>query len=168
MNPSMQLGADILAYGKNLAPDRFPRIDTQRSQASRNICQAWGDTLANVPLPAEIWPEAIRFWALHAVGDRMATPRDIRDAAYRVRDLWETTPGRREYLAHARQQAQHRRDQQLAQGTFGQLRGYKSRAIERPAPQESAYGREVIQVLLRRVGRPLGESTSPQDRRIGP
>ncbi|MCH6197468.1 hypothetical protein MHT86_08165 [Corynebacterium mastitidis] len=119
-----ELGKYILAAGKSLAPDRFPRPDA-------DTARLWGETLSRVPLPAAVWPEAVRVWCLEMVGDRMVTPRDLREAAYVVRDRWEADPARREALAAHREQLREERDRQLAEGTFGQLRGYRSLAQRR-------------------------------------
>ncbi|MFS0079483.1 hypothetical protein ACL1FX_07615 [Corynebacterium striatum] len=118
-----ELAAYVLEYGKRLAPDRFP-------QASAEVVDAWSDVLGAIPLPAQVWPEAVRVWALELVGDRMCTPRDLKRAAFIVRDRWESDPVRKCELREYRQQRQELRDRQLAEGTFGQARGYKPLEIE--------------------------------------
>ena len=44
-----ELAAYVLEYGKRLAPDRFP-------QPSAEVVDAWGDVLATVSLPPQVWP----------------------------------------------------------------------------------------------------------------
>lgn len=118
-----ELAAYVLEYGKRLAPDRFP-------QPSAEVVDAWGDVLATVSLPPQVWPDAVKLWALELAGPRMVTPRDLKRAAYVVRDRWESDPVRKCELREYRQQRQELRDRQLAEGTFGQARGYKPLRLE--------------------------------------
>lgn len=85
------LAAHILARGKALAPDRFPK-------PSPDTVNAWALVLAEIAVPDQVWPEAITWWSLNTAGDRMVTPRDLKDAAYHVRDQWETDPDKRRIL----------------------------------------------------------------------
>lgn len=123
-----ELGKYILAYGKNLAPDRFPKPTPE-------VAEAWGEVLSRVPLPVQVWPEAVKVWASELVGDRMATPRELREAAYLVRDRWEDNPATREVLEAERDRRRELRDQQLRDGTFALERGYAR--PEGPAPDMS-------------------------------
>lgn len=120
MKSSEELGKYVLAAGKKLVPDRFPRPDG-------DTARLWGEMLATVPLPAEIWPEAVKVFCLELVGDRMATPRELREAAYIVRDRWESHPAKREALKVHREALADERDRQLKDGTFAKVRGYLPR-----------------------------------------
>lgn len=119
-----ELAASILDYAKRLCPDRVP-------QPSMETIDAWADVLGSVPVPSMIWPEAVRVWALELAGDRMVTPREMKRAALLVRDRWESDPVRGEQLRQHRERLREERDAQLAAGTFGELRGYRPREIER-------------------------------------
>lgn len=92
-----QLAARILRKGKNLAPDRFPALPPNPSDA-KEMLDDWTTSLSCVNLPPQVWADAVTLWATELVGDRMATPKDLIHAAYRVRDKWEQHPGRRAIL----------------------------------------------------------------------
>lgn len=124
----IELAARILDKGKLLAPDRFPKADGAVSEEWALTMSAQFDAL-----PVGIWPEAVRLWALHLAGDRMATPRDIKDAAYVIRDRWEADPAKRPVLQQAREQRQEIRDRRLAQLAQAKLR-------ELNTPQQDASG----------------------------
>lgn len=132
MHPAQkrQLAAAILGKGKALAPDRFP-------QASPEVAQAWAEALGRdfdaLPFP-RLWDEAVILWATRLVGDRMITPRELRDASRVIRDRWDGDPRLRQVLNEQRQRAVEERDHALANGTFLQLKGYNQmydgRALE--------------------------------------
>lgn len=87
-----QIAANVLAYGKALVPDRFPK-------ATPISLQAWATVLGEMRVPPQVWPEAIAWWSMNSVGDRMATPRELKEAAQHiVRDVWETDPQKRPLL----------------------------------------------------------------------
>jgi len=92
-----ETAARILRHGKALAPDRFPALPRDAGEA-RAVLDAWVDSLGTVNLPDEVWRDAVTLWATTLVGERMATPRDLIQAAYTVRDRWENDPARREVL----------------------------------------------------------------------
>lgn len=150
-NEKMTLAAAVLNRGKQLAPDRFP-------QASPETARAWAQALSGAfdALPVQLWPEAVDAWATEFVGDRMATPKDLRDAAYVVRDRWENDHGRRQVLEAQREARRVERDHQLATGKFGQLRGYvprEQRVAEVEAGQVPAYPLESsVMDVARRMG----------------
>lgn len=150
-----ELGHYVLSAGKVLAPDRFPQPDGEGVTAT-----AWGEILSRVPLPPQVWLEAVKVWCLEMAGDRMVTPRDLREAAYVVRDRWEADPARREALAAHREQLREECDRQLAEGTFGQLRGYRSLAQRRaettPEPveatPEAVEARKRLRAMIGKIG----------------
>lgn len=87
-----KLAATVLAFGKSLTPDRFPR-------PTREALVAWGMVLGEMRVPAEVWPEAIAWWSMNSASDRMATPRELKEAVQHiVRDVWETHPEKRRIL----------------------------------------------------------------------
>lgn len=87
----IQLAVNILKLGKQLAPDRFPKPNL-------DIAEQWAFILDEIHVPWEVWPEAVRWWSLNTVGDRMVTPRELKDAAYMVRDRWTTDPEKKRIL----------------------------------------------------------------------
>lgn len=109
------LAAIVLQRGKTLAPDRFPGI-------SAEVTEAWGRVLGSLNVPVEMWPEAVDLWATESVGDRMATPRDLLQAVRDVRDRWERDPSRRELLAAHRRALRDARDAALERGELKQVR----------------------------------------------
>lgn len=123
------LATAVIRRGKDLVPDRFPQPNPETIKAWAVALGQLMETLPNV----ELWEEAITVWSMEMVGERMATPREFKQAVYVVRDRWEVDPVRRPQLkAHwARQEAL--RDQQLKDGTFAALRGIQTRSIAPPA-----------------------------------
>lgn len=91
-----KLAATVLAFGKSLTPDRFPRPTPE-------ALTAWGMVLGEMRVPADVWPEAIAWWSMNSASDRMATPRELKEAAQHiVRDVWETHPEKRWILEEHR------------------------------------------------------------------
>lgn len=127
----LEIAANILARGKALVPDRFPRPDQLTTQV-------WAEALSSMfdTLPVGIWPEAVTLWAMELAGERMITPKELKSAAYSVRDRWEADPQKAEILAQIRNHNRDQRDKQLADGSFWQLRGFK-----RPKNSELTRGR---------------------------
>lgn len=117
MTPDEQkiLGAHVLQRGKLLAPDRFPKPDMA-------VAEAWGRILGRLNVPVEVWPEAVDLWAAERIGERMATPRDILNAARDVRDRWERDPERRQLLEQRRLARREARDAALERGELRQVR----------------------------------------------
>ena len=117
MTPDEQkiLGALVLQRGKMLAPDRFPKPD-------KSVAEAWGRILGRLNVPIEVWPEAVDLWASERIGERMATPRDILNAARDVRDRWERDPQRRQLLEQRRLARRDARDAALERGELRQVR----------------------------------------------
>ncbi|QQU97768.1 hypothetical protein [Corynebacterium amycolatum] len=117
MTPEEQtaLGALVLNRGKALAPDRFPKPD-------RSVAEAWGHVLGSVNLPPGIWRDAVDLWAMERVGQRMATPREIVDAARAVRDRWERDPERSKLLQQRRIALRDARDAALERGELTAVR----------------------------------------------
>lgn len=128
-----ELAANVLARGKTLAPDRFP-------QPSPDIIEAWGRVLGSINLPALVWAEAVDLWALELVGSRMATPRELKDAARTVIARWESDPVRAPQLRAHRERLTLERDRQLAEGTFAEIRGYTPKQIMSKKAPESPTG----------------------------
>lgn len=97
-NEKLTLAVNILKRGKDLASDRFPKPNP-------TVAQAWAGALSRVfdsfPFP-EMWDEAVDYWAVEMVTERMATPRDIKEAAYVVRDQWERNSDRKALLQEHR------------------------------------------------------------------
>ncbi|MDK8505581.1 hypothetical protein [Corynebacterium accolens] len=139
---AQELAAYVLQYGKRLAPDRFP-------QPSMEAVNAWAGVLAGMPFPREVWPEAVKLWATELVGDRMVTPREMKRAATLVVERWERDPQRKRELDAHREARRVERDRQLAEGTFGEVRGYRPREVEAPQSQPSVQDIQAIAERLR-------------------
>lgn len=95
MNPEIAKG--ILAKGKSIVPDRFPK-------PSQETAIGWAEALADVSLPVELWRDAVLIWCTERAGDRMVTPRDIKEAAYAARDRWEQDDRKAAFLAEFRRE----------------------------------------------------------------
>lgn len=137
----LELAKNILRKGKALAPDRFPQpnIETARE---------WADALRGMSFPVEVWPEAVLLWATELVGERMATPRELKRAAKLVVERWESNPVRREQLRAHREAEVAKRDRQIADGSFAAVRGYQPKALGEAAPVDL----DRIQELVRGAG----------------
>ena len=126
---------------------------TNANSPESETIKAWADALSRLmdALPdVNLWEEAVHVWSMELVGERMATPREIKNAVYVVRDRWEGDPAKSRVLAQARAQGQELRDRQIAAGTFGDAIGYrpplsleKKRAGEIPADAQRRW-REVL------------------------
>lgn len=103
---AFDLGRNILAMGKRLCPDRFPVAD-------EHTAREWGHTLAEVNLPVQIWPEAVRYYALRMVENRMVTPRDLREAAHIVMERWGRDPEMKPQVTAWRERIRQQRHQRL-------------------------------------------------------
>lgn len=129
-----KLAATVLAFGKSLVPDRFPR-------ATPEALIAWGMVLGEMRVPAEVWPEAIAWWSMNSATERMATPRELKEAAQHiVRDVWETNPEKRRILdAHraARLRAREARGE-LPPGTAPDVPGDTGMAALEPRSDGTA------------------------------
>lgn len=124
----------VLRKGKSAVPDRFP-------QANAETTKSWLDMLSPVidifPIP-ELWEEAVNVWAVELVGDRMATPRELKQAVYVVRDRWEKIPEKSRVLEQRRLYRQELHDRQIADGTRAAAMGYRRPlALEREAERGS-------------------------------
>lgn len=136
----LRLAGQVLGYGKAVAPDRFPR-------PSEETLAVWADTLGSIRVPVGVWPEAVRVWATDFVGERMATPRELKEAARVVVSRWESDPVRRRELGAFREARRVQRDRELAEGTFGEVRGYLPPAVSGVVP----VGEGVLEAARRAV-----------------
>lgn len=132
-NPDEALAATLLHRGKSLVPDRFPVPNPE-------TVSAWAQVLGKMRIPAEMWVEAVDLWAGELVGDRMCTPRDLKNAAEVVKLRWESDPVRGPQLRQWRENRVVERDRQLREGTFAQIRGYVQRELPQKPPQDVASG----------------------------
>ena len=127
----IELAGNVLSYGKAVAPDRFP-------QPSKETLVVWADVLGSMSFPPGVWPEAVRLWASELAGERMCTPRDLKQAAKAVIARWESVPERKVVLAQHREARRVQRDRELSEGRFGEVRGYARPVLEaRPQVSES-------------------------------
>lgn len=136
----VELAGNVLTYGKAVAPDRFP-------QPSKEVLIAWADGLGSMNFPPGVWPEAVRVWATDFAGERMATPRELKEAARVVVSRWESDPVRRRELGAFREARRVQRDRELAEGTFGEVRGYLPSSVSGVVP----VGEGVLEAARRAV-----------------
>lgn len=119
----LELAGAVLKFGKSVAPDRFPRV-------TEDVVGMWADVLGSISVPKGVWPEAVRLWATELAGEKMCTPRDLKLAAKAVVSRWESDPVRRVVLAEHREARRVQRDRELAEGRFGEVRGYVRPVLE--------------------------------------
>lgn len=151
-----KVAADVLAMCRKVQPD-FWNPDNHDQMA-----KAWGYVLATRPFAPSVYHEAVGVYYAENPGDRRPGPGDIIAAAQVVRDRWEADPARRGELAAHREQQRIERDRQLAEGTFGQVRGYKPlaqrRAEQAPPPvediPEAIEARKRLMAMVGKIGKP--------------
>ena len=143
-----KIAKSVLAYGKALVPDRFPKPDPL-------TLQAWSVVLGEMRVPPQVWPEAIAWWSMNSVGDRMVTPRELKDAAQHiVRDVWETDPEKRRVLEVHRAARLREREQrgELPHGTAPEVPGDTSMvAIEARSEGTESRWRELRAGIAQRA-----------------
>ena len=128
------LATAVIRRGKDLVPDRFPQPNPETIKAWAVALGQLMEALPNV----ELWEEAITVWSMELVGDRMATPKEVKKAVYVVRDRWEADPMKSRILAEARLRRQELHDRQIADGTRAAAMGYRRPlALEREAERGS-------------------------------
>lgn len=93
MNP--EIAKAVLAKGKAIAPDRFPKPSVETAQG-------WAEALGGMSMPVELWRDAVLLWCTERAGDRMCTPKDLKESVYIVRDRWEADPRKAQFLAQFR------------------------------------------------------------------
>lgn len=115
----INLTGKILTLGKALAPDRFP-------QPSREVGAAWAKALDRLmdTMPPEMWEEAVTVWAMEMVGEKMITPRNLKEAIYVVRDRWEGHPVKKKRLEQVRRQNEEARELAWRENRLLELKGY--------------------------------------------
>lgn len=139
----LELAGAVLKFGKSIAPDRFPRV-------SEEVVGVWAEVLGSISVPKGVWPEAVKLWATELAGERMCTPRDLKRAAKDVIARWESDPGRKAVLEQHREARRVQRDRELAEGRFGEVRGYSAPVLE-GRPQVSGEVLEAVKAVVKRV-----------------
>lgn len=139
----IELAGNVITYGKAVAPDRFPVPNEQ-------VVAVWADVLGSMNFPPGVWPEAVRVWATELAGEKMCTPRDLKQAARVVVQRWECDPERKAVLAQHREARRVQRDRELAEGRFGEVRGH-SRPVLEARPVVSGEVLEAVKSVVRRV-----------------
>lgn len=110
----------------------------------------WAEVLGSISVPKGVWPEAVKLWATELAGERMCTPRDLKQAAKAVIARWESDPGRKAVLEQHREARREVRDRELAEGRFGEVRGYARPVLEaRPVVSEGVL--EAVKSVVRAV-----------------
>ena len=110
-----RLAAHVLEKGATLVPDKFP-------PPSQQAAQAWGEALSQVPVPVEVWPEAVTWWALNRSKWGKVTPQDMKEAALAVLSKWEQDPQKRAELERRREIRRDERDQRIGLIANGERR----------------------------------------------
>ena len=113
-----RLAAHVLEKGASLTPDKFP-------QPSQKAAQAWGEALSQVPVPVEVWPEAVTWWSLNRARWGKATPQDMKEAALAVLEKWERDPQKRAELERRREIRREEQDRRI-----GLIANGEHRALE--------------------------------------
>ncbi|AIL96392.1 hypothetical protein [Corynebacterium ureicelerivorans] len=139
----IELAGNVITYGKALAPDRFPRPTEQ-------VVAVWADVLGSISVPKGVWPEAVRVWAVEIAGERMCTPRELKQAARAVLARWESEPVKRELLAAHREARRVQRDRELSEGRFGEVRGH-ARPVLESRPVVSGAVLDAVKDVVKRV-----------------
>ena len=139
----LELAGAVLKFGKSVAPDRFPRV-------SEDVVGMWAEVLGSISVPKGVWPEAVKLWATELAGERMCTPRDLKQAAKAVIARWESDPERKAVLEQHREARRVQRDRELSAGTFGAVRGYAVPVLEsRPVVSDGVL--EAVKSVVRAV-----------------
>src|SRR5690625_646625 len=123
------LAGAVIDLGKNLTPDRIPA-------PNEDVIKEWAIVLGSINVPRDVWLDAVRLWAVELAGDKMVTPRELKQAAKTVLSRWESDTVKRQKLNERRERLRDERDRQIKAGTFGALRGYKAIEVNdsEPAP----------------------------------
>lgn len=113
--PWPQIAEAVLRSLKAIAPQSVPALPDERHGPATNhpSVQAWAEALSHVPLPPQIWRDAVTWWAINESSDRMIKPADLKRAAYAVRDDWNTDPEKRPLLERWRDQRMVQRYREL-------------------------------------------------------
>lgn len=125
-----ELVANIFAMGKTICPDRFPREDPE-------VTSEWAEIIGPMNFPVQVWPYAVRYWSAEIAGNRMITPKELKQAAKTVLKAWEDDPQWRPILRARRAELERQRDEQIRRGVFGEIRGFHRREIAGPARPEN-------------------------------
>ena len=98
MTPTQKLAlmASILKRAKLIAPRRVPKADD-----SGELAAVWAEELPLDSFPPLMWKEVVTWWAGHS-GDAHLEPAGLKQAAFAVRDRWETIPEKRAMLENHR------------------------------------------------------------------
>lgn len=147
----------VLGIGKRLAPDRFPAHLDRQGNPNRELINEWAQALGTKTYPLALWEQAVHHWVNHIDHGRMVTTGEMHKAAKAVLAQWENDPQRKAAIDAHRDRLRDERDRQLAEGTFGQQRGYKRPAIEPPKSDAAAkFADRLAKALKRR--RPDGDA----------
>lgn len=102
-----EVAAEMFATGKRLSPARFPALprkdDPEALAEFDALCRVWGEELEHINLTPRIWEDVVRWWCRNSGPDARWDIAEARRAGYRVRELWEADPEKREMLYQWRQ-----------------------------------------------------------------
>lgn len=117
---------DFFEIGKSLAGDRLP------AKEKENV-EAWARALPEVcALSKESMWKVLDRWSNTGTTQRMATPKDVRDALVAEKRIWENSPAGRAWKREHYRKMEDLRDRQLRDGTFQQLRYAGRKQLEAP------------------------------------
>lgn len=147
MNEQEQLvlAAAVIELGKKLTPDRFPAPNEE-------VIKEWAIVLGSINVPRDVWLDAVRLWATELAGEKMVTPRELKQAAKTVLDRWESDPVMKQQLDARRERLREERDRQLAAGTFGAARGHKRIENKKESVEAPAMLHELRQSIAKKRG----------------
>ena len=147
MNEQEQLvlAAAVIELGKKLTPDRFPAPNEE-------VIKEWAIVLGSINVPRDVWLDAVRLWATELAGEKMVTPRELKQAAKTVLARWESDPVMKAQLDARRERLREERDRQLAAGTFGATRGYKRIESAKESVAAPAMLHELRQSIAKKRG----------------
>lgn len=147
MNEQEQLvlAAAVIELGKKLTPDRFPAPNEE-------VIKEWAIVLGSINVPRDVWLDAVRLWATELAGEKMVTPRELKQAAKVVLARWESDPVMKQQLDARRERLRAERDRQLAAGTFGATRGYKRIESAKESVEAPAMLHELRQSIAKKRG----------------
>lgn len=149
-----ELVSQIFVMGKTICPDRFPREDP-------DVMAEWAEIIGPMNFPVQVWPHAVRYWSAEIAGNRMITPKELKQAAKAVLKAWEDDPQWRPILRARRAELERQRDEQIRQGTFGQLRGFHRRELAGPTKPENLASAKQQALQKIREGQARFKETAP-------
>ncbi|WP_044027241.1 hypothetical protein [Corynebacterium glutamicum] len=135
---------EFFNIGKSLAGDRLPAI-------TKENVEAWARVLPEIcVLSKSSMQKVLTRWSREGTTQRMATPKDIRDALVAEKKAWQQSPQGRAWHREHQRRMEDLRDQQLRDGTFRELRYAGRQALEAP-PKSNEKINSLIQQAYKKI-----------------